>query len=297
MMGKKRRYQIIGACSGWGAQLRACEKGPEKLAEELVFERLKNQGIFLQTVEMLYPETGAEEGNSPSSDRVISMIHAINLKLASTVKKSVEKGDFPVILGGDHSIATGTWNAFDVPFGLLWIDAHMDSHTPQTTPSGALHGMPVAALLGHGMDEMAHLIKKQPVINPQNLALIGVRSFEKEEKALLEKLNVKIYYMDEVRERGLKTIFPEAIAHITKGVSHYGVSLDLDAFCIEDAPGVGSPEPFGISKRELLPWVHLFRRDERLIGFEIVEFNPERDVANRTSELVFEVLYEVMKND
>lgn len=289
----KRQYHIIGACSCWGAQIRACERGPEDLVEGLVFERLLKNGISIQEVEMLFPSKLARNENIPL-EKALPLIRDFNLQLYQAVRKAIKKGSFPVVIGGDHSIAIGTWNAFEAPFGLLWIDAHLDSHTQMTTPSGAYHGMPVAALLGHGLPEMAHLVKKQPVIQPHNLAFIGARSFEEGEAALLKDLNVKIYFMDEVNERGLKTIIPEAIAHVMKGVKHFGVSLDLDAFSIEEAPGVGSPEEGGIRKKEILPLLSQIGKDQRLIGFELVEFNPERDVEHRTRELAFEVLYEVM---
>jgi Arginase/agmatinase/formimionoglutamate hydrolase, arginase family len=170
----------------------------------------------------------------------------------------------------------------------------MDAHTPETTPSGAFHGMPVAALLGAGASEMAQLLHKTAVLQPKNLALIGVRSFEEEEASFLKSLNVKIYFMDEVKRRGLKEIVPEAIAHICQGVSGYGVSLDLDAIDLHEAPGVGSPEVGGLEKNELLRELARIGKDERLIGFELVEFNPEKDISHKTRETAFEILKEVM---
>lgn len=290
----QRRYHIVGACSCWGAKLRACEKGPEELIDQKVFERLKKKGILIDEVELLYPESQAKERNIPLID-TLPLIRDFNLELYHAVRKAIRNKSFPLVIGGDHSIAVGTWNAFEGPFGLLWIDAHMDAHTPATTPSGAYHGMPVAALLGKGVPEMAELVKKEPVLQPENLAYIGVRSFEVGEEALLKELDVKIYYMDEVKKRGLKTIIPEAIQYITRNVSQYGVSIDLDAFDMEDAPGVGSPEKAGIRKKELLPLLHLFGKDPRLIGLEMVEFNPDLDVDHKTVDLAFEILYEVMR--
>ncbi len=289
-----RQYHVIGACSCWGAQVRACERGPEDLVEGQVFERLQRQGVSIREVEMLFPDKLARNEEVPLAQS-LPLIRDFNLRLMKTVRKAVQNGSFPVVLGGDHSIAVGTWNAFDVPFGLLWIDAHLDSHTEKTTPSGAYHGMPAAALLGHGIPEMAHLVKKHPVLKPQNLAFIGARSFEKGETELLSKLNVKVYFMDEVHERGLKEIIPEAIAHVMRGVSHYGVSLDLDVFNVEEAPGVGSPEEGGIRKGELLPLLSQLSKDPRLLAFELLEFNPERDIDHKTRELVFEILQKVMK--
>lgn len=289
----KRQYHVIGACSCWGAQIHACERGPEDLVEGLVFERLLKKGISIREVEMLYPDKLARNENIPLAN-TLPLIRDFNLQVVQAVRKAIKNNSFPIVIGGDHSVAIGTWNAFDVPFGLIWIDAHLDAHTPKTTPSGAYHGMPIAALLGFGPPEMAHLLKKQPVIKPQNLAFIGVRSFEEGETALLKGLNVKIYFMEEVEKRGLKAILPEAIAHVTRDVHHYGVSLDLDAFSVEEAPGVGSPEKGGIRKNELLPLLSQIGKDQRLIGFELVEFNPDRDIDYKTRELAFQVLYEVM---
>lgn len=290
----QRHYHIIGACSCWGAQIHACERGPQDLVEGLVFERLQRKGVSIREVEMLYPDKLARNENV-SLASTPSLIREFNLRLVKTVQKAVNSGSFPIVLGGDHSIAIGTWNAFETPFGLLWIDAHLDAHTVETTPSGAYHGMPVAALLGDGEPEMAELMKKQPVIQPQNLAFIGARSFEKGEMELLRKLNVRIYFMDEVHQRGLQAILSEAIAHVMKGVSQYGVSLDLDVFSVEEAPGVGSPEKGGIRKAEMIPLLASLGKDPRLLAFELVEFNPERDIGHATRELVFELLQEVMK--
>ena len=289
----ERTYHIIGACSCWGAQLRACEGGPEDLASGHVFERLKRTGVQLEIVEMLYPAKQAKEESLPLSES-LPLIQAFNLQLAQTVKEVVQKGAFPIVIGGDHSIAVGTWNGFEQPFGLLWIDAHMDSHTPETTPSGAYHGMPLAALLGEGAPEMAQLIRKKAVLQPKNVALIGIHSFEEEEESFLKHLNVKIYFLEEVKKRGLKTVIREALAHICQGVSGYGVSLDLDAIHLQDAPGVGSPVPDGLSKKELLQELAKIGKDERLIGFELAEFNPQRDVHHKTRETIFEILQEVM---
>lgn len=290
----KRDYHVIGACSGWGAPVRGCERGPEDLVEGKVFERLKKKGISIHQIELLYPEKLAKNEQIPLS-RSLPLIRDFNLQLFHAVRKTLQTKAFPIIIGGDHSIAVGTWNAFDSPFGLLWIDAHMDAHTDKTTPSGAFHGMPVAGLLGKGVPEMAQLVKKEPAVMPENLAYIGVHSFEEGEAELLKELNTKIYFMDEVKKRGLKQIIPEAIKHITRNVSRYGVSLDIDVFSTEEAPGVSTPEAGGIRKEEMLPLLSLFGKDPRLIGFELVEFNPDRDLEHKTRELIFEVLLEVMK--
>jgi arginase len=287
----KRKYHVIGANTGWGAQIRDCEMGPEEIVNEL-----KKQEITLPTIEMLYPKKRSHEKNILPGD-ALPMIQEFNLRLFHAVKEAVKKKLFPVVLGGDHSIAVGTWNGFNVPFGLLWIDAHMDGHTPDTSPSQAYHGMPLAALLGHGAPEMSQLVKNTSILKPQNVALIGARSFEKEELDLFEKLNVKIYFIDEVQKRGFSEVLLDAISHITQTVSHYGISLDLDAFSIQDAPGVGSPAGLGINKKEFLSAISCFSKDPRLIGFEMVELNPKKDIHHKTCLLAVEILKELFNYD
>lgn len=288
----KKHYHIIGCGSGWGAKIRGCEDGPDDLVVGGVFERLRKLGVLID-VEMIYPEKRARDVEIPLP-LSLPLVKEFNLKLLHEVRQALKKGEFPIVIGGDHSMAVGTWNAFEEPYGLLWLDAHMDSHTPETTPSGAYHGMPLAALLGFGAEEMTRSMRPKSLLSPKNVALIGVRSFEEEESALLQRLGVRVYFIEEVRERGVSQIFPEAIDHVTRGVARYGVSLDLDMFSPEDAPGVGSPVLLGVKAREALSLFSLFRKDPRWMGLEIMEFNPHLDVDHKTRELVFEILKEVL---
>jgi arginase len=275
-------FQLIGACSGWGAQIRSCEQGPQDL--------LENEGT------LLYPKRKASDSEL-SFKEALPIIHEFNLRLAKLVEKTVESGSFPIIIEGDHSSAVGTWNgirkAHKGDLGLLWIDAHMDSHTPETTPSGAWHGMPLAALMGFGLKEMAQLIDVKPVLLPEHVVLIGVRSFEEGEKALLDRLNVKIYYMDEVKRRGFSTVFKEAIEKVSQKTFGFGVSLDIDVVDPEDAPGVGSPEPHGLRGKELLEGLKALK-NPKLVGVEISEYNPARDQSQKTKQLVREILKKVI---
>lgn len=284
-----RSYRILGASSCWGAQIRACERGPEALVEGIEiksFPRLKG-------VKIIHPSKKAAEEEIPL-ELSLPLIYTFNQKLACEVDRVLEADEFPIVLGGDHVNAVGTWNGVrshflkqgSDPLGLIWIDAHMDSHTLETSHSGAWHGMPLAALLGYGDPHLSQLIRKEPVLLPENVVLIGVRSFEEEEALFLRKLKVKIYFMDEVRRRGLKEILKEAIPK----TAHFGVSLDLDAIDPEDAPGVGSPDPYGISAKQLLEALPLVAQDPRLCAFELVEFNPLADVDHKTLDLGHAIL-------
>lgn len=289
---QERTYQIIGAASGWGAQKRTCEEGPDALKAWGILDALAKHNIFI------YPKTRYREKNIPLSD-TLGLIAEFNDRLANQVIDTMQQGHFPFVIGGDHSIAVGTWNGVgsflshqsQKPLGLIWIDAHMDAHTPETTPSGAWHGMPLAALLGRGPKELSELKRSQPILLPSHVCLIGVRSFEEGEAKLLQDLNVRIYFIDEVKRRGLSSVLKEAMAYVTKDAAGYGVSLDIDVVDPEEAPGVGSPERGGLGKEELVQCLSLLASDPGLKAFEMVEFNPLLDVDRRTCELCRQILY------
>jgi arginase len=295
---------MIGAALGWGAQVRTCEDGPEILKASGCMESLKKQNIPIDTWEMLYPKTRCKEKDIPLKE-ALPLIVEFNKRLADKVFDVMKRGHFPVVIGGDHSIAIGTWNGVGCflsrqsrkPLGLLWIDAHMDAHTPDTTPSGAWHGMPLAALLGQGIKELTEIKRSTPILNPQHVCLIGVRSFEDEEAKLLESLDLRIYFIEEVKKRGFQTVLQEAIAHVSKDAVGYGVSLDLDVLDPSDAPGVGSPVPGGIMAKELLQALSLLANDPRLTALELAEFNPHLDVEGKTCQLCQQVLSIVLLQD
>lgn len=285
-------FQIIGVASGWGAQIRTCEDGPAALEKNSPYKAW----------DWINPQVSFREKNIPLSQS-LPLIVDVDRQLADKVSQYMELGHFPVVIGGDHSIAVGTWNGVgaylsqksDLPLGLIWIDAHMDSHTPQTTPSGAWHGMPLAALLGHGAKELVELKRSKPILDPRYICLIGIRSYEAGEAKLLEKLNVKIYFMPEVKKRGFQTVLQEAIAHVSKNTVGYGVSLDVDVIDPSEAPGAGSPEPGGISGAELLQGLRVLKNDERLKAFELVEYNPHCDIDHKTERLCHKILSTVLK--
>lgn len=297
-------YRLVGAATGWGAKIRACEEGPDILQQSGLLEKLRAQKIPIDSWKILYPEKRAKEENI-SLAHSLPLVHHLNLSLAREVQNILSSNAFPIVLGGDHAIAVGTWNGVYqhskkqdlLPLGLIWIDAHMDAHTPQTSPSGAWHGMPLAGLLGYGDFRMAALIDKKPVLLPENVCLIGTRSFEEGEAALLKRLNVRIFFMEEVEEKGMQTVMREALAHVKRGTKCFGVSLDLDVMPPEEAPGVGSPAPGGIPFEELLKGLKVLQHEDELVAFELVEYNPRRNHHERTAHLCYEILSTVMKRE
>jgi len=271
---------FIGVASGVGAQDHGCEAGPEVLHTTCIKSHLCNNHVKWLTT--LYPAQTQDD------------LHTIQLLcrgLAEQVQRSIEAPHRFAVFSGDHSSAIGTWsgarsalNEHD-GLGLIWVDAHMDSHTPETSPSGAYHGMPLACLLGRGPVELTELSQHAPVLLPQNVALVGVRSFEAGERALLSELGVHIYYIDEVRERGLAAVMQAAHVRVTQHSSRFGISIDLDAIDPGQAPGVGSPEKGGIHGDELIVALETVATDERLIGIEVSEYNPSHDVEQKTAGL------------
>lgn len=283
-MAPSKNYYLIGAGSGWGAKKRGCADGPRSLIEAGLESHLTRSGMEILGTHLF--EISSQHPISSPIEALPYVEEAIG-SVAFVVKKALSHSYFPLVIGGDHSIAVGTWSAFETPIGLIWIDAHMDSHTETTTPSGAYHGMPLAALLGYGK-----LAVSNP-LNPSHVVLIGVRSFEAEEAALLKSLGVRVYLKDEVKKRGFGTLLQEVLTSMHQRVPLYGVSLDLDVFSPDLVPGVGSPEPDGIDPEELIPLLALFKNDPKFAGFELVEFNPHLDKNNQTQDVVFKLLGEL----
>jgi arginase len=212
------------------------------------------------------------------------------VRLARRVLRQQKRG-LPVIIGGDHSCAIGTWSGLSVygqkALGLLWIDAHLDSHTPLTSPSGRLHGMPLAILLGEG--EPALQLGQGPMVRPEYTVVLGVRSYEPGEPERLQRLGVRFYAMDEIRRRGLGVCVAEAWKRVSAAPDGFGLSIDLDALDPAYAPAVSVREPDGLSLPHLVKALHS-RNRRRLKAVEIVEFNPTLDRDLRTQKTLTALL-------
>ncbi len=287
-MSKHRRVAVIGVACGAGASDAGCADGPDVL---------RNQG-FLRDLEEVDGCFSWEEPIPVPADASLHPLESvvtIATALSERVRDIVRNGDFPLIIGGDHSVAIGTWSGVRAAMaptqrlGLLWIDAHMDSHTFRTTPSNAIHGMPLACLLGHGAPQLTAIAGPAPKLLAEDVCLIGVRSFEWGEAALLKNLGVRIYFMPEVRERGAEVVMAEAIEHISSNTAGYGISFDLDAFDPTEEAGTATPVPGGLLKREMVAALGVCHEDSRLLGMEIAEYNPGRDPGRETAWAVHDL--------
>lgn len=285
---------LIPAAFCRGARDPRCDIGPQLLYQRGVMESLSRSGRPTHWE----PLHAAE--HLPLGACIAEICQEFYEPLALQVQARVQERAPFCVIGGDHSCAIGTWSGAATALrqaspggelGLIWIDAHMDAHTLATSPSGALHGMPVAALLGQGQAELCRLLDNAPKLQPQNLCLIGVRSYEAEEAQLLRKLGVTVFYMTDVRRQGLATIFSRAVQSVSAHSSGFGISIDLDAIDPVDAPGVGTPVPGGLLGYQLLQVLTRVRGSRQFIGAEIAELNPRRDRNFKTADLARDILH------
>jgi len=288
---QKKQLQVIGYASCYGAKDQRCDTGPTTLNSLQLSTRLADAGFDVSWSNNVTP-THVPDSNAETLSLIIN-----NCKeLARQTHKAVAANKQIVVIGGDHSGAIGTWSGVhsalqhSSPLGLIWIDAHMDSHTPDSSISDAIHGMPVATLLGYGAAGLCHIESETNKIQPQNLCLVGVRSFEAAEAQLLNELGVKIFYMHEIQKLGLNKVLALAKAHVSRQGNKYGLSMDLDAIDPADAPGVGSPENHGISGKNLISALKSLNFGENFIGIEISELNSERDDVDKTARLAIEAI-------
>ena len=284
------RVRIIGAASGVGAQDRGCEDGPVAFHRSQAWRALAHHPL-VDWGETLFALDAA--GQAP-----VVQIAGFCRRLAGSIRETLADAAFPVVIGGDHSVAIGTWSGVagfvGAPPGLLWIDAHLDSHTPETSYSGAIHGMPLACLLGRGDKRLLDIGIHGAQLDPQHTVVLGPRSWEPEEAEFLARMGVRIIGAAEIGERGLRACFTEALAIVGGAANGFGVTLDLDAFDPSAAPGVGSPEPDGLPVCGVRDGLRRLAASGHLRALEIVEYNPDRDRHGITAQLICDVIGDLL---
>ncbi len=279
---------IIGAAIGHGAGNNGTCDGPVAFKQSAQFARLSGftWADTLQPIE--------------KKDNFTTVVAFLN-SLYEKMKPICESGKPFCVIGGDHSIAIGTWSAAAIAkreqgeIGLLWIDAHLDAHTHETSLSGNIHGMPVAALLGAGVDELTQVGDRTPKLAPDYLAKVGIRSFEQAEHKLNKELGLTTYYMDEVENLGVGSVIGASLSVVGRAPAGFGISIDLDGLDPSDAPGVGTAVERGIALAPLCDALRGVGRHPRFIGLEIVEFNPHLDKEARTLETIATLLEAVFE--
>ncbi len=280
-----------------GADRRGVDMGPSAIRYGGLADHLEAAGqatVDAGDIVVPRPESHDPDAAQPLDGpaKFLPEVRQVCADVADTVADAVDEGEIPLVLGGDHSIAIGTVNglAREQSVGILWFDAHGDFNTPETTPSGNVHGMTLAAICGVGpfADQSW---ARAPGVDPSNVVLVGTRSLDPGERDLLGASDVTVYTMSDIDRRSTTDVVREGIEIATDGVDGLHVSLDLDALDPTEAPGVGTPVRGGISYREAHAAMELVasHANDTLAGFELVEVNPILDDHNRTAELAGEL--------
>jgi arginase len=299
--GEGRRVSIIGVPLSFGAGTAGVDLGPAAMRVARLNQRLASLGYEVRDLgdmRLERPQSIAAPSDKAKYLREISMACE---ELAAEVQRVMRAGEFPVILGGDHSIAAGSAaGAASIlrergqQMGLIWFDAHADMNTPETSMSGNVHGMPLAALLGHGAPELTHVAGFAPKLDPRYCAHLGARDLDPAERELIRKLGMRFFTMREIDERGMSACVDDAIAIAKQAPGGYFVTLDVDALDPGDAPGSGTVVRGGLTYRESHLALEKIAEAGGMVAFEVVEINTALDVNNRTAELGVELILSAM---
>jgi len=291
-----RKIRVIGVPLDLGQSRRGVDMGPSAVRVAGLEARLEGLGLVVEDAGNVSVAIAEQKKEGDPRAKYLKEITATCTKHADLVLKTLEAGKTPLVLGGDHSVATGTMAGVsefhrrqNQKVGLIWIDAHSDINTPDTSPSGNVHGMPLAAIMGLGPAELANIFGFSPKVSPDNCVLVGVRDIDEREKENIRRAGVDVYTMRDIDERGMRVVMEEALRVAGRGTAGYHVSLDMDWIDPEDAPGVGTPVRGGATYREAHLAMEIIADHGRLLSFEIVEVNPVIDEHNRTADLAVEL--------
>ena len=295
--GEGKRACIIGAPCGFGASIAGVDLGPAAMRVAGLRQRVAGLGYEVRDQGDLRLESPAEPPPPGEKLRYLREIASVCEDLAAHVRLALESGELPIVLGGDHSIAIGSvagvasfYRRRGEPVGLIWFDAHADMNTPETTPSGNIHGMPLAVLLGHGAPELTGIEGFSPKLDPRFCAHIGARDVDAGERELIRKLGLRFFTMREIDERGMSVCVDEAIRIASQAPAGYHVTLDVDALDPGDAPGSGTVVRGGLTYREAHLAMEKIAEAGGALSLEVVEINTTLDINNRTAELGVELI-------
>lgn len=275
-----------------GAGRRGTDMGPSAIHVAGLLPRLRELGHEIADIRGLGTRALEQQAEPERSARFLDAILEICSRVADHVQADVLAGRFPLVLGGDHSQAIGTLSGLarvhrprGERIGVLWVDAHTDMNTPETSPSGNIHGMPLAVLLGRGAPDLVALAGDGPALDPRDVVVFGARDVDAAEAPVVRELGVRVYTMSEIDQRGTAVCAAEALEIVLRDTCGVHLSFDLDGVDPSDAPGVGTPVPGGLSLRESHMICEMVNQTGRLLGMEMVELNPTLDERNRTGQL------------
>jgi arginase len=292
-----QKIRIIGVPMDLGQSRRGVDMGPSALRVAGLQARLKQLGHHVEDIGNMFVKQAEEQPYGEKRAKYLHEIAETCQGLAELTERSMVEGHLPLVLGGDHSIAIGSLSGVSNFYrqqsktvGYLWLDAHGDMNTPESSPSGNVHGMPMASLIGYGAPELAELLGYKPKVEPRHVALVGVRDLDAKERRLVKESGVHAFTMRDIDERGMRDVMNEALRVVSDDTAGVAVSLDMDFVDPEDAPGVGTPVRGGVTYREGHLAMEMIADTEAMVSLEIVEINPVIDEHNKTALLGVEML-------
>ena len=291
------KISIVGVPMDLGADRRGVDMGPSALRYADLNEKLQALGYEvddLGDLDVIIPET--RHFGDPQAKYLKEIADACT-HLANLVLEIHTDHRTPIVLGGDHSIAVGTMSGMAESFrrqnrkiGLMWFDAHADFNTPQISPSGNVHGMPMAAIMGYGPIELTRIFDFSPKIQPERAVMIGIREVDPQERELVKSSGVRVFTMKEIDRRGIGSVMDEALSIVTKDTDGFSVTLDADFLDPYESPGVATPVRGGADYREAHLAMEMVADTKKMVSFEIAEINPILDVQNKTAHFGMELI-------
>ncbi|MEK3806492.1 arginase [Bacillus sp. FSL H8-0547] len=282
----KERISIIGVPMDLGQMRRGVDMGPSAIRYAGVVERLEGLSYEIEDKGDIEIGRANREEEAANNLRNLKAVSEASVKLSQQVDEAIKSGAFPLVFGGDHSIAIGTLAGVSKHYenlGVIWYDAHGDLNTGETSPSGNIHGMPLAVSIGIGDEALTRIGGYTPKVKPENIVIIGARSLDQGEKELIKEKGIKVYTMHEIDRLGMTKVMEETIEYLKERTDGVHLSLDLDGLDPHDAPGVGTPVIGGISYRESHLAMEMLAESEIITSAEFVEVNPILDEKNKTA--------------
>ncbi|MFX4301238.1 arginase [Alicyclobacillus tolerans] len=287
------KLRIIGAPSDFGQGRRGVDMGPSAIRYAGLSEKLARLGHDVEDLGNIVVPTPEMHTVKDEKLKYFDEVKAVCENLYREVSRVMEEDAIPIILGGDHSISIGSLAGIAAsrrPFGVIWFDAHGDMNTPETTPSGNIHGMPLAVNLGLGHPELIHLGGFAPKVKPENVVLVGIRSIDEDEAKLIRQTGIRAYTMAEIDRMGMAAVMEEAIRIASNQTEGIHLSLDLDSLDPTFAPGVGTPVNGGVTYREGHLAMEILAASGKIRSVDVVEVNPILDIHNQTGNMAVELV-------
>ena len=292
-----QKVRIIGVPMDLGQSRRGVDMGPSALRGAGLQASIKKLGLQVEDIGNLSVKQPEEMPIGEKRAKYLEEIAETCGDIAAAAEKSLSEGFLPLLLGGDHSIAAGVaagvanyFRKDKKQIGYLWLDAHGDMNTPESSPSGNVHGMPLAAIMGYGAPELVDLLGFKPKAEPGNIVIVGARDLDAQERKIVKKSGIHVFTMRDIDERGMREVMSDALKYAMDDTAGIAVSLDMDFVDPADAPGVGTPVRGGVTYREAHLAMEMIADTESMVSLEVVEINPILDEHNRTALLGVELV-------